>query len=77
MIAGGCAEMVQAGILTAPDGALTEQASAIVPVNPPLGVTLTGTWIEPPRHPITNGLPESEKEALPLATTVILRVAYT
>jgi hypothetical protein len=69
--------MVQAGILTAPEGGLTEQASATFPVKPLLGVTLMGTWIAPPRHPMTNELPESKKEPLPLPDTVILRVAFT
>ena len=74
---GGCVEIVQAGMLVAPDGPVTEQVSATFPVKPPLGVTLMGTWMTPPRHPITNELPESEKEALPLLDTVISRARYT
>ena len=72
----GCVEIVQAGMLVAPDGPVTEQVSATFPVKPPLGVTLMGTWIDPPRHPIVKELPESEKEG-PLPDTVISRVAYT
>ena len=69
--------MVQAGILTAPEGPVTEQPSVTCPVKPPLGVTVTGTWMDPPRHPITKELPESENEALLLPDTVISRVAFT
>ena len=74
---GGCVDTVHAGTLVAPDGPVTEQVSATFPVKPPLGVTLTGTWIDPPRHPIVKELPDSEKEALPLLDTVISRARYT
>ena len=53
---------VQVGMLTAPDGAMTEQVSGTVPVNPPLGVTVMGTWMDPPRQVIVKLLPESEKD---------------
>lgn len=73
----GCSDTVQAGMLTAPEGPETEQASATFPVKPPLDVTVMGTWSAPPRHVIVNELPESEKEPPPLPDTVISRVAVT
>ena len=59
---GGCVGTVHVGILTAPDGPITEQANGTFPMNPPLGVTTTGTWIEPPRQVIVNGLPDNVKD---------------
>src|SRR5579863_10533953 len=61
---GGCSEMVQAGMLTSPEAPVTEQLNATLPVKPPLGVTVMGTWITPPRHPITKEFPLSENEGV-------------
>ena len=55
-------ESVHVGILTAPNGPVTEQVNGTFPVNPPLGVTVTGTWTDPPRHAIVNGLPDKVNE---------------
>ena len=55
-------DTVQVGRLTAPDGPVTEQVNGTFPVNPPLGVTVIGTWTDPPRHVIVNGLPDKVKE---------------
>jgi len=60
----GCVDTVQVGILVAPVGPVTTQVSGTFPVKPPLGVTVIGTWIDPPRQPIVNELPDSEKEAV-------------
>jgi len=60
---GGCVDTVQVGILTAPVGPATAQVSGTFAVNPPLGVTVTGTWIDPPRQPIVNELPVIENDA--------------
>jgi len=64
-MAGGWLETVHVGMLTAPAGVpFTVQLMVTVPVKPPLGVTVMGTWITPPRHPITNKLPDNENEEL-------------
>ena len=55
-------DTVHVGRLTAPDGPVTEQVNGTFPVNPPLGVTVIGTWRDPPRHVIVNGFPDNAKE---------------
>ena len=60
---------VQVGRPTAPDGPVTEQVNGTFPVNPPLGVTVTGTWTDPPRHVIVNGLPDNVKDLVLDPTT--------
>jgi hypothetical protein len=52
-------DTVHVGILIAPAGPVTEQVSGTLPVNPPLGVTLTGSWRDPPRQVIVNEFPAS------------------
>jgi len=49
-------------MLTAPDGAATEQVRGTSPVNPPLGVTVIGTWMDPPRQVMVNVLPDKLKD---------------
>jgi hypothetical protein len=76
---------VQVGILTAPDGAETEHVNGTSPVNPPLGVTVIGTWIDPPRHVIVNVLPDKLKDFVlvdpmtydVLDTTLVPKVGLT
>lgn len=64
----GCVDTVQVGMLTAPDGPVTAQVSGTFPVNPPLGVKVTGTWMDPPRQPMVNELPLIANDEPPLMT---------
>ena len=77
-------DTVHVGRLTAPEGPVTEQVNGTFPVNPPLGVTVTGKWRDPPRHVIANALPDKLKDRVAdpmryaaLETTLVPKVGLT